>query len=167
MSRSIEIGSYVQYGKTGVCRVQEQTEMAMGNERQRYYILCPISDGRSSIYVPCDNDALVARMRPLLTRHEIDALLCDADAERMPWIDDRTQRAALYRSVASDGDRRRLIRVICCLFRKKQERLEAGKRLSSMDESALQECMRLIDEEFSMVLGIPSAAVVDYILERL
>jgi len=151
----------------GVCLVQEQKTIKMGKESSLYYVLCPISDGRSSIYVPCDNAELVARMRPLLTRVEIDALLSDADEERVQWIDDRAERAALYRSVATDGDRRRLIRVICCLFRKKHERQEQGKRLSAMDESALQECMRLIDEEFSMVLGIPRTDVPNYILERL
>jgi len=167
MSLPIAIGTHVLYGKMGVCLVQEQKTIKMGKESSLYYVLCPISDGRSSIYVPCDNAELVARMRPLLTRVEIDALLSDADEERVQWIDDRAERAALYRSVATDGDRRRLIRVICCLFRKKHERQEQGKRLSAMDESALQECMRLIDEEFSMVLGIPRTDVPNYILERL
>lgn len=161
------IGTYVLYGKTGVCLVQEQKTIKMGRESSQYYVLSPVSDGRSSVYVPCDNADLVARMRPLLTRDEINALLVDAEAERQPWIDDRNERGALYRRVAADGDRQQLIRVICCLFRKKHERMEMGKHLSTMDEAALQECMRLIDEEFSMVLDIPRSAVVDYILERI
>lgn len=167
MSQPITIGTYVAYGKTGVCLVQEQTAIKMGKESSLYYVLSPVSDGRSSVYVPCDNADLVARMRPLLTREEIDALLSSAEEERQPWIDDRNERGALYRRVAADGDRRHLVRVICCLFRKKHERQEMGKRLSTMDETALQECMRLIDEEFSMVLGIPRSEVVDYILERI
>ena len=167
MSLPIAIGTHVLYGKTGVCLVQEQKTIKMGKESSLYYVLCPVSDVRSSVYVPCDNADLVARMRPLLTREEIDALLSDADEERQPWIEDRNERGALYRTVAAEGDRRRLIRVICCLFRKKHERQEMGKRLSLMDESALQECMRLIDEEFSMVLGIPRSEVVNYILERI
>ena len=167
MSLPVAVGAHVLYGKTGVCLVQEQKAIKMGRETSLYYVLSPISDGRASVYVPCDNADLVARMRPLLTRAEIDALLSDADEERQPWIEDRNERGALYRAAASDGDRRRLIRVICCLFRKKHERQEMGKRLSLMDESALQDCMRLIDEEFSMVLGIPRSEVMNYILERL
>ena len=167
MSAQAVIGTYVLYGKTGVCLVQEQTSMKMGKEISQYYVLAPISDGRSSVYVPCDNAALVERMRPLLTREEIDALLVDADDVRQPWIEDRNERGALYRRVAAEGDRQQLIRVICCLFRKKYERQEMGKHLSTMDEAALQECMRLIDEEFSMVLDIPRSEVVNYILERI
>lgn len=161
------IGSYVMYGKTGVCLVQEQKTVAVGKVSNRYYVLRPISDGRSSVFVPCDNETLVAKISPLLTREEIDLLLSDADRERLEWIDDRPQRMAYYRTVTTGNDRRALIRLICCLFRKKQERQEMGKQLSAMDEATLQECMRLIDEEFSMVLAIPSSEVVNYILARL
>lgn len=167
MGQDVCIGSYVLYGKTGVCRVEEKTSIAMGKERNDYYVLNPVSDGRSSVFVPCENEALVAKMCPLMTREEIDALLSVADSERLEWVEDRTQRMAFYRTVMSGNDRRMLIRLICCLFRKKHERQEQGKRLSTMDDSTLQECMRLIDEEFSMVLDIPTSKVVDYILERL
>ena len=167
MSPSIAIGTHVLYGKTGVCLVQERKDMRIGKKSSFYYVLLPIGDGRSSVYVPCDNEELVARMRPLLTRDEIDTLLSDADMEQQPWLEDRTARSNLYRAVMADGDRRQLIRVICCLFRKKHERMEQGKRLSTMDDAALHECVRLIDEEFSMVLNIPSADVMDYILERI
>ncbi len=167
MGQTVEIGSYVLYGKTGVCRVEEKTSIAMGKETNDYYVLSPLSDGRSSVFVPCGNEALVAKMCPLMTREEIDALLSVADSERLEWIDDRTQRMAFYRTVMGGNDRRLLIRLICSLFRKKHQRQEQGKRLSTMDEATLQECMRLIDEEFSMVLGIPQSQVVNYILERL
>ena len=165
MDHPITIGAYVLYGKTGVCLVQEKTELSFGNGL--YYVLCPVSDGRSSVYVPCDNPDLVAKMRPLLTREEIDSLLSDADDVRMDWIDDRNERSARYRQIIGSGDRRLLIRQICCLFRKKHEKQEMGKHLSAMDEAILQECMRLIDEEFSMVLEIPGSEVVNYILSRL
>ncbi len=167
MSNTVQIGSYVLYGKTGVCLVQEKKSIALGKESSMYYVLCPVSDGHSSVFVPCDNEALVNKMCSLLTKEEIDALLSVADSEKLEWIEDRSQRMRFYRSVLSGNDRRMLIRLICSLFRKKHQRQEQGKRLSSMDESTLQECMRLIDEEFSIVLDIPQSQVVDYILERL
>ncbi|MBQ7089274.1 MAG: CarD family transcriptional regulator [Clostridia bacterium] len=163
MSDAAKIGTYVLYGKTGVCFVKEQAVMSGA----RYYVLQPVSDSRSSVYVPCDNTDLVARMRPLLSREEIDRLLSDADDVKMEWVDDRSERSMLYRTITVGGDRRELIRLICCLMRKKQERIALGKRLSSMDESTLHECMRLVEEEFSMVLDIPHREVGLYIQERL
>ena len=163
MSDGTKIGTYVLYGKTGVCFVKERMTMSGA----QYYVLQPISDSRSSVYVPCGNADLVARMRPLLSHEEIDLLLSDADDVKMAWVDDRGERSMLYRAITVGGDRRELIRLICCLMRKKQERLELGKRLSSMDESTLHECVRLVEEEFSMVLDIPRHEVGLYIQERL
>lgn len=163
MSAATMIGTYVLYGKTGVCLVKEQTTISGG----QYYVLAPISDSRSSVYVPCDNEMLVARMRPLLSRDEIDALLSDADEVKLAWTDDRNERSMRYRAILSSGDRKELVRLLCCLMRKKQERIGLGKRLSSMDENTLQECVRLVQEEFSMVLGIAVHEVGPYIQERL
>lgn len=163
MSETAKIGTYVMYGKTGVCLVKEKTTIS----GEQYYVLGPVSDSRSSVYVPCDNETLVARMCPLLTREEIDRLLSRADEVRMTWIDDRNERGLLYRTILGGGDRRERIRLLCCLMRKKVERMEIGKRLSTMDESTLQECVRLVQEEFSMVLGIEKSEVGPYIQERL
>ena len=89
MSQPIAIGAYVLYGKTGVCQVQEYKDVRIGGETCSYYVLAPISDGRSSVYVPRNNAELVARMRPLLSREEIDSLLSAADDVRLEWLDDR------------------------------------------------------------------------------
>lgn len=163
MSDAAKIGTYVLYGKTGVCLIKEQTTIGGG----QYYVLNPISDSRSSVFVPCDNAVLTERMRPLLSCEEIDALLSDADDVKLAWVDDRNERMMLFRTIIGSGDRRELVRLLCCLMRKKQERLALGKRLSSMDDNYLQECVRLVQEEFSMVLGISAAEVGPYILERL
>lgn len=165
MSDAAKIGTYVLYGKTGVCLIKEKTTMP-GVEGQ-YYVLSPISDSRSSVYVPCDNPELVARMRPLLTREEIERLLSSAEAVQLEWIEDRNDRASYFRSVVSGGDRTELIRLIGCLMRKRRERAAVGKRLSTMDENFLQECVRLVQEEFSMVLSIEPKDVSAYIHERL
>ena len=163
MGDAAKIGTYVMYGKTGVCLVKEQMTMSGG----QYYVLIPISDSRSSVFVPCDNPDLVARMRPLLSREEIDMLLSDADDVKLVWLDDRNERAMLSRTVLGSGDRRELVRLLCCLMRKKVERIQMGKRLSTMDENFLQECVRLVQEEFSMVLGIEKHEVGPYIETRL
>ncbi len=163
MSEAAKIGTYVLYGKTGVCLVKEQTTMNGG----QYYVLSPISDSRSSVYVPLCNEELVGRMRPLLSREEIDLLLSNADEVRMEWLEDRNERASFCRAVLCGGDRQELVRLLCCLMRRKMERIDMGKRLSTMDETFLQECVRLVQEEFSMVLGIPTREVGPYIQERL
>ena len=159
---------YVVYGKMGVCRVVDRQRLSFGGaEKTEYYILAPLRDERSSVYVPCDNEMLMARLRPLLTRDEIDSILSSVSDEAVAWIEDRGERATRFRAIVSKGDRRQIVRLVRCLYEKKQERLQNGKNLSAADEATLQDCVRLVEEEFVLALGITPAEVSDYIRERM
>ncbi len=168
MSRPYENGQYVVYGKVGVCRVVDCCPMHFGGAGGgEYYSLAPQSDPKSLVYVPCDNEALMARLRPLMAKTEIDALLQDVTEEPVDWIEDRNERSSAFRRIVAEGDRRQIVRLIRCLNQKKQERAQKGKKLSGTDETMLQECVRLVDEEFSLALDIPRTQVGDYIRQRL
>ncbi len=168
MSGDFKKDQMVVYGKMGVCRVVDRQLLAFGGAtKAEYYILAPLRDARSSVYVPCDNEALVARLRPLLSRADIDSLLSRVPQEEIAWIEDRGERASAYRGIISGGDRKQVVCLVRCLLAKKKEKLAAGKKLSSADEALLQECVRLVEEEFSLALDIPAANVGAYIEEKL
>ena len=46
----------------------------------------------ATVYVPLDNERLIARMRPVLSQQELEALLVGADDAPLAWIDDPTER---------------------------------------------------------------------------
>ncbi len=167
MSENFKKDQHVVYGKMGVCRVVDRQRLAFGGEKEEYYILAPARDPRSSVYVPCGNETLMARLRPLLTKEEIDEILSCVAQVDVPWTEDRGERATQFRAIISGGDRRQILRLVRCLYEKKQEKLAAGKKLSAADEAFLQECIRLIEEEFVLALGIPAKQVDDYIRERI
>lgn len=75
MCKQFAAGERVVYGKMGVCLVTDRQVMAFGGESEEYYILQPQRDPRSSIYVPCGNALLMAKLRPLLSKEEIDTIL--------------------------------------------------------------------------------------------
>ena len=152
--------TYVVYGKMGVCRVADRRMMSFGADAQEYYVLCPQSDPRSSVYVPCQNEQLMARLQALLSKEEIDSLLSEQEID---WIEDKNARASYFRGVLNQGDRRRLLQLIRCLYARKQEKIAEGKKLAAADEVTLQECVRQVEEEFSLVLQIPRNQVGEYI----
>ena len=167
MSERFEKGTYVVYGKVGACLVAERQTMSFGaGEEGEYYVLNPVGDSRSSVYVPCDNPTLVGRMRPLMTREEIDRLLAGITDSSMVWPEDKNERATAFRTVVASGDRSRLLQLIRCLYQKKQEKTDTGRRLSTMDEMFLQEAMRLVEEEFAVALNLPRRQVPEYIRRR-
>lgn len=168
MSDRFAEDEYVVYGKVGVCRIVGQQAMTFGeNGIGEYYVLAPQNDPRSSIYVPCDNPTLTGRLRRLMSKEEIDALLSCVCDDEVVWVEDKAERAAAYRAIVSEGDRRKLLHLIRCLHRKKQEKLAAGKHFSVADENTMQESMRLLEEEFAVSLQIPRSGVPEYIRERL
>ncbi len=168
MGATFNKGQPVVYGKLGVCRVVDRQAMAFGTaDKAEYYILEPMRDARSTVYVPCDNDQLVARMRPLLTREEIEGLLDRVPQEEVIWIEDRVERASAFRGILNTGDRKQIVRLVRCLMARRSEKQAVGKRLSGADEQVLQECVRLVEEEFALALDIPPSEVASYIAAKL
>ena len=162
------IGDLVVYGKMGVCTITAISSMSFGGDDEAdYYVLCPKSDRSSCVYVPCNNAQLLARMRPLLTKEEIDRLLRDAHDEQIEWIDDKNERTVQFRDIVTQGDRGRLICLVRCLLDEQKARATDGKKLSSADEAVLKECVRLVEEEFSCALDISPQDVGAYIREAL
>ncbi len=73
----IEKGQYVTYGTNGICLVADIRDMSFvaETEKNKYYVLEPVSTSASTIFVPAGNQQLVSNIRPLMTKKEIDSLL--------------------------------------------------------------------------------------------
>lgn len=155
---------YVVYGKVGVCRVEDKRRMSFGTAGEgEYYVLNPLNDPRSSLYVPCDNEKLMSRLRPLMTKEQIDSLLENAPEQKFEWIEDKNERNARFRSVLAQDDRTELLRMIRCLYTRQREKVAVGKKLTAVDEAILQSAVHLLEQEFSCALKIPRYAVGEYV----
>ena len=74
MAEKFAVNDYVIYGKSGLCIVKEIKKMRMANgPLSEYYILNAASGNAVTIYVPCDKENLVSKMRRPMTKDEIDA----------------------------------------------------------------------------------------------
>ena len=65
------VGDNIHYGGSGVCVIQEIAVMRFGRTREQYYVLKPVYQNASLIYVPVDNPQLVGKMRAVLTKEEV------------------------------------------------------------------------------------------------
>ena len=72
-----DIGEYVSYGINGMCNIEDIRPMQLSQsvEKMMYYILRPESNPKSTIFVPVNNQKLVSKMRELMTKDEINAML--------------------------------------------------------------------------------------------
>lgn len=159
-------GSTVVYGSNGICIVDDIKAMSFGGETEMYYVLKPVSKRGATLYVPFSKEKLVNKMRQVLDKEEIDHILEGEDRYEIPWPDIRNERNELFASVITDADTRKLLALIRCIYQRKQQRLDAGKALSSGDEIALKTAEKLIEEEFAFALGCKPSEVRKYIKSK-
>ena len=80
-SSMITKGQYVVYGTNGICLVEDVRMMkfALDTEKNPYCILKPASSDSSTIYVPLNNEKLMGKLRPVMTKKEIGKALSATD----------------------------------------------------------------------------------------
>ena len=143
----------IQYAGSGVCIIQEIASMRFGRTRERYYVLKPLHQNTSVIYVPLKNEQLVAKMRPILNREELEALAERAESIEPVWDDDVNQRKLIFEELLRSGKCEDLIRIIKTLLGQRTRRQAEGKMLHVSDENYLREAQRLLYDEIAGVLG--------------
>lgn len=153
-----EIGSYVSYRADGVCKIADIREESFGvlAEPTLYYVLHPKHDEKSIFFVPTNNEILVAKMRPLLTKDEIVSLIKKVSERPLEWIPDPKPRANFFKSILSEGERGELVYLVRLLRVHTGAMQAQGKKVYATDDSAAKRAAQLLFAEFSMVFPIES-----------
>lgn len=162
-----QIGDCVVYGIHGVCRIIGEEERLVDRRKIPYFVLEPVDQAGALFYVPSRNPAALEKLRKVLTREVLDALLSSDQVREDAWIADENQRKQRYRELISGGDRVALLQMIGSLHRYKKERLAVGRKFHLCDENFLHDAERLLNGEFSVVLGIEPSAVGAYVRSAL
>lgn len=163
-----QAGELLVYGSTGVCRVEEITELdnSVRDRGRRYYVLKPLwQDG--VIYAPVNSEKV--SMRPVMSREEADALI-----DRMPGIQAAVCRrgtpqalAQQYQSAVKEGGHQALIEMMKAIYRKRGLAEAKNRRLGMVDERYMKQAERLLYGELATALEIPYDQVEGYIAGRL
>lgn len=165
-----QAGDVVSYGATGVCTVEDVKELSLSGHAsacKEYYILRPVAAPSCVTYVPTASEKLVGKMRQILTREQIDALLLSVKGQQLAWVEDTRHRTEHYGQILSKGVTTDLLKLIACMYLEKKERQSAGKKFSYTDEKLLAAAERIVSEEFAYALNIPQSEVSQYIAEKI
>ncbi len=162
-----KINDTVLYGSHGACIITEISKLSFGGPEKQYYILKPVHNSGSTVYVPVDNNVLTSKMRQILSIDEIQTLIHDMPVEKALWIEDETKRKEKYHEILLSGDRHKLIGMIKALYQHQKEQNKKGKRLHATDERIFKEAEKLLYDEFAFVLQIKPSQVLPFIMEQL
>lgn len=155
-------GDYISYGGHGVCQIADVRSMDFGSGEQEYLVIEPIASGGATIYLPSSNQTVQTRMRPVLTREEIDAIISSVKNDQMPWTVDRKQRTLQFQQILSRRDTRELLLLASCLHKRK---IEKGLPTSELD--MLHKVEGMVEQEFSFALNLGRTEIGQYIRDRL
>lgn len=162
-----QIGDLVTYGIHGVCRIADQEERTVEHRKIRYLVLTPLEQTGARFLVPTHNEAALSKLRRILTREELEALLRSEEVRRDTWIADENQRKQRYRELIGSGDRTALLQMIGSILRHRESQTAAGRKLHLCDDNFLRDAERLINGEFSLILGIDPGQVGGYVRDTL
>lgn len=157
------LGDYVVYGIHGVCRILELEERIVDRKKLQYYVLEPVEQAGARYLIPVHNEAAVGKLRPVLSREELEKLLRSQEVRADAWIPDENLRKQAYRELINSGDRGGLIRMVGTLYRHKELQAAAGRKFHLCDDNFLRDAQKLLSSEFSLVLGIEPEAVGSYV----
>lgn len=162
-----EVNDSVLYGAEGVCRIADICEQDFMGTQAQYYVLKPVYNAGSTVFVPVENETLVAKMRRILSPDEIRGLIKTMPDEDTLWIDDDNTRRARYAEIVQNGDRAELVGLIKALYRRQQEQQAKGRKLHAADERYLREAEKVLYDEFAHVLRIKRDEVLPFIMEQI
>lgn len=161
------IGEQVVYGSHGVCQVLEIESRTVDRRQAQYYVLSPNTQPSARFYVPTENPAAVAKLRKILSREELLALLQSSAAEQDCWIADENQRKQRCRELLNSPNRAELLSMVGTLHRHREAQLAAGRKFHQCDENFLRDAEKLLSSEISAVMEIPPEDVPEFLREQM
>ena len=167
MGKMYQVGELVVYGMHGVCRVVSQEERLVDKKRLNYLALEPVGHGDSRFLVPTQNASAMAKLQPVLSKKELEAMITSEDVKTGEWIRDENQRKQTYRELIGSGDRKRLMRMVHTLYRHKANQIALGKKNHRCDENFLHDAEKLLIGEISIVLHLEPEQARAYIHKNL
>jgi len=162
-----QINDVVVYGAQGVCQITGIEEKRIDGEIRRYFVLRPTDDRGATCYVPTWNEKAMAKIRRVMTKAEVNALIDSMPGRAPDWIPNENERKEAYKKILAGGDQTAIISMIQALYLHRKEREAGGRRLHMADERFMKDAEQLLYNEWQYVLNVDKAGLMAYIFSRI
>lgn len=147
------IGDIIVYGSQGVCKIDTIETKQIGKLLADYYVLKPLFNESTSLFVPVDNNKLTSKIRNVLSKDQLDEFVKKIpDIELLPYQDEN-QKRELYKLKLSES-LESIAAVIKTIRYEKEFRKQSGKKLNIGDEQTLRKAEMLFYNEIAFVLNV-------------
>ncbi len=148
------VGDIIVYGAQGICKIDRCETKQIGRQTADYYVLKPLYNENTAVFVPVENEKLAAKMQSILSKTQAENLIKKVPQISIIETKDENKKRDEYKSVLASGDRERLIAVIKTIRFERDVRRENGKKLNISDEQILHNAELLLYNELAFVFGV-------------
>ncbi len=148
------IGDVIVYGAQGICKISCIEVKQIGKENVNYYVLKPLFNQNTSVYVPVDNTTLTAKMQSVLTVAQAKALVDKSSQIEVLNFADANHKHEQYKNILASGNREDLISLIKTIIADREIRRVNNKKLNINDEQTLRKAEMLLYNELAFVYGV-------------
>ena len=148
-----QIGNFVLNATNGICEITDVVSMNMSGTLKDYFVLVPVEEKTAKIYIPVD--VAENRIRPVLSKDEAMDVIHGIPQIDETWVENEKERERIYKEALNSKDPMRLISIIKTLYRRRKERLDAGKKTTAIDERYFKMAENQLFAELGFALGEP------------
>lgn len=139
-----DIGDYILYGINGSCEIVDIGELPFGGEDKIYYSLKPVSDGRSTIYLPVIKEDEI--IRAVISKDEADGIV-----DKFKSI--KPSKTEINRDtcepIIKSGDNSKIVALIKQLRKLRVENRKSHKGLNIQEEKLLRQAETVLYSELA------------------
>ena len=162
-----QAGEWLVYGIHGVCRVVGTEKQLVNRKRTQFLVLEPLNQAESRFYLPTENPTAMAKLKPVLSKDELNALLTSEEVREEGWIQEENLRKQYYRDLIGSGDRTALMKMVTNLYRYKAAQAASGRKFHQSDENFLRDAEKLLASEIALVMEMSAEAAREYLRSQL
>ena len=160
-----QIGDCVVSSTNGICNIEDQVWLDLSGEKRMYFLLIPMKDTSSKLYIPVDSAE--KRIRKAMTEDEATKLL--ASLKVIPELEIKNEKFCEkeYKAAVYSGDPVMLAKVIKTIYLRREKRLSSGKKTTVIDDRYFKTAIHVLHSELAYALGSEEDAVEGKIIEAI
>ena len=161
------LGEKVIYGVQGVCVVTDLEHRTIDGKQVTYLVLEPPEQSGSRYLVPTHNAAAMAKVRPILSPEELEAMLVSGKGRTDVWIAEEGRRKQSYKELITSNDREQLSCMVAALYRHRAALTAAGKKIHMSDDNFLRDAEKILSGEIAAALNQTPSDALKYLRKKL
>ena len=160
-----EKGNFVMNATNGICEIEDVVTMNMSGTNKEYFLLVPIAEKSAKVYIPVD--VAESRIRLVLSEEEAWDIIKSIPKIEEVWVENDKEREKIYKDAIASKEPKQLIGIIKNLYRRKKERMDAGKKCTAVDERYFKIAENQLHAELGFALGEEKQNIKQIIIDHM